>query len=152
MSAPTPDRAALAERLRKIAGVIEHRYGDPLSGGAPPYACNEWRVVMQDAAAALAAPAVPPSVAEAREDVIGLYHEVGTSQIVAERRADALIAAVRAATVAEAVRVVAAVPRCVLTLNLWQGTASLAADLAANGAWVGQTAALDALRALEVQP
>ena len=105
-----------------------------------------------------AAPAVPPSVAEAREAfvlAVARCRDCGEYGVLCgpqhEALADALIAAVRAATAAEAVRVVAGVPRYVLGLNLWQGTAPTM-EPAANGAWIGQAEAMNALRALEVQP
>lgn len=210
MSAPTPDRAALAERLREIADIAHAGGSRGMSEADALVAVRKmtlpyWRpadrsheTILQDtvteaaewllrvkagrqsytvreviaagctlAAAALAAPApVPPSVAEARgrwsdamcdlvlamtagatddRDAIPGDYEAALQGLEAAR--DDLLAAVRAETVAEAVRAVGALPRYVLNLNLRQRTAPTM-DPAANGAWVGQTEAVNALYAL----
>lgn len=144
MSAPTPDRAALAERLRKIVRDIEGHHG-MLYNGASPVTCREWGAVMADAAAALDAPApehddsvpgpldlayqrgvaaarahrrkatgrahcndpapLPPWAVDAREAVLMVLQGEFPHWRDVER-VDALLAAARAAALAEAVRVV----------------------------------------------
>ena len=120
MSAPTPDRAALAERLRFLARGLR-RIADTLCNSAdcdiPHLDCTVSADAMDAAAAALAAPALPPSVAEAREAfvlAVARCRDCGEYGVLCgpqhEALADALIAAVRAATVAEAVRAVEELP------------------------------------------
>ena len=108
--------------------------------------------------AALAAPALPPSVAEAREAVLSSlragvraewgqrgYHPATDRRIDRDDASnvedvDALIAAVRAETVAEAVRVVEELPDHLTAADDPRETFLWRADV------------LAALRALEVQP
>lgn len=171
MSANTPDRAALAERLTDLANhlaraqkEIDETADVRETVGEIVRGLDALRVQLD------AEPVLPPSVAEARDswsdamcdlvlamtagatddrDAIPGDYEVALQGLEAAR--DDLLTAVRAETVAEAVRVVEAVPRYVLNLNLWQGTAPTM-EPAATGAWVGQTEATNALRALGGQP
>ena len=163
MSAPTaPDRAALAERLRFFARGLR-RIADTLCNSAdcdiPHLDCTVSADAMDAAAAALAAPALPPSVAEARDrwsnamcdlvlamtagatddrDAIPGDYEAALQGLEAAR--DDLLAAVRAATVAEAVRVVEELPDHLTAADDPRETFLWRAD------------ALDALRALRGQP
>ena len=152
MSAPPwDDRAALADLLRDVAEMMADLNQDE---------CRSVLYARVDAAAAaLAAPAVPPSVAEARDrwsnamcdlvlamtagatddrDAIPGDYEAALQGLEAAR--DDLLAAVRAATVAEAVRVVEELPDHLTAADDPRETFLWRAD------------ALDALRALRGQP
>ena len=147
----TTDRAALVERLdaleadrERFADRVSELYRTDLECQATRSKVSfsharalAWHKAMQEriAAAALAAPAVPPSVAEARDVVMRGAAQFGYAS---DADVDALIAAVRAATIAEAVRAVEAGPLV---------QAAFDDDVTA-----GVESALAALRALEVQP
>ena len=166
MTDDTPDRAALAKRLKPLAFGADAACNSCWCDIGPHRGCP----IKAAYRALSAAPAPePPSVVEAKHalDVAIVKHRIAEhgyqrkavtlKQFNAAHDAigvaqDALIAAVRAETVAEAVRAVEALPRYVLHLNLRQGSTAPNMEPAANGAWVGQTEALAALRALGGQP
>ena len=125
----TPDRAALAERLREMLAGVRRTQRAVATMGFSPESLRDEALARSEgqaealaaAIAALAAPAVPPSVAEAVGRVMSQAcccedaATFGGEQLLHARhelQADVhrLIAAVRAATIAEAVRAVEELP------------------------------------------
>ena len=156
----TPDRAALAERLDAIEADRE-RFADRVSElyrTDPECQATRskisfsharalaWHKAMQERIA-LAAPAVPPSVAEARSVVMRGAAQFGYAS---DADVDALIAAVRAATAAKAVRAVDALPRSEGVTTF--GHTGFVMERTEGGSWIYDEHALDALRALGGQP